>query len=50
MQPCFDLLIEILEQCTVKILSVVDRNASWNTIAINDIVPEELFDYCRAYI
>jgi hypothetical protein len=45
-----NLLTKILEHCTVKILCAVDRNLSGNTIVIDDILLEELFDCCGAYI
>jgi hypothetical protein len=46
----FDLLTEILEHCTIKVLCVIDRNVVGNAIVTDDILLEELFDCCRAYI
>jgi hypothetical protein len=45
-----DLLTEILEHCTIKVLCIVYSDLSGNTIAANDILPEELLDGCEAYI
>jgi hypothetical protein len=45
-----DLLTKILKHCIVKVLCIVDCNVPGNTIAANDILPEELFDGCGAYV
>jgi hypothetical protein len=47
---CSDLVIEILEHCIVKILGIVDYDVPGNAIATDDILLEELFDVCRAYV
>jgi hypothetical protein len=47
---CSNLLVEILEHCVVEVFCVVDYNASRDTIAVDDILPEEFFYCCRAYI
>jgi hypothetical protein len=46
----FNLLVEILEHCIVKILCVVDCDVSGHAIAADDVLPEEFFDCCGAYI
>jgi hypothetical protein len=46
----FHLMIEIFEHHTIKILGIVDYDVSGNVIAADDILPEELFDGCRAYV
>jgi hypothetical protein len=45
-----DLLAEILEDCTIKVPFVVDCDVVRDTITTNDILPEELFDVCGAYV
>jgi hypothetical protein len=45
-----DPLTEILEHYTVEVLCVVDHNVTGNTVATDDILLEELFDCCRAYV
>jgi hypothetical protein len=43
-------MIEIIEHYAVKILGVVDCDVSGDAIATDDVLPEELFNGCRAYI
>jgi hypothetical protein len=45
-----NLLIEIPEHCTIKVLYVIDSNVSRNTVATDDILPEDHFDCRRAYV
>jgi hypothetical protein len=40
----FDLLTKIPEYCAVNVLHVVDCDVSGNTVAIDDVLPKELFD------
>jgi hypothetical protein len=44
------LLTKVLEHYTIKVLCIVDCDVPRNTIAANDILPEELFDGCGAYV
>jgi hypothetical protein len=46
----FNLLVEILEHCTGEVLCIVHCDVSGNAVVIDDILSEELFDYCGAYI
>jgi hypothetical protein len=45
-----DLLIEILEHCTIEVICVVDCNVPGTAVAIVDILPEELFACFGAYV
>jgi hypothetical protein len=45
-----NLVIEILEHYTIKILVIVDCDVPMNAIAIDDILPEEFFDGCGSYV
>jgi hypothetical protein len=35
-----NLMVEILEHGTIKILGVVDRDMLWNSIGLDDVLPE----------
>jgi hypothetical protein len=39
-----DLVIEILQHVTVKILGVVNCDLLWDSIAIDNVLPENFFD------
>jgi hypothetical protein len=45
-----NLIVEILEHGTIKILGVIDCDLLWNSIAIDDVLPEELLDGGRGYV
>jgi hypothetical protein len=45
-----NLMAEILEHGTIKILGVVDCDLMWNSIATDDVLLEELLDGGRGYI
>jgi hypothetical protein len=47
---CFDLIAEILEHSIVEILGVIDFDVSRDAIAADDILLEEFFDGCGAYV
>jgi hypothetical protein len=47
---CPNLMAEILEHGTIKILGVVDSDLMWNSIATDVVLPEELLDGGRGYI
>jgi hypothetical protein len=36
-----DLVVEILEHATIEILGIVDYDLLWNSIAIDDILPDD---------
>jgi hypothetical protein len=44
------LLTEILEHFTIKVLGIADCDVSGDAIAIDGILPKELFDGYRAYV
>jgi hypothetical protein len=43
-------LVEIREHCTGELLGIVDCDVSRDTIAVDDILLEDLADCCEAYI
>jgi hypothetical protein len=45
-----NLMAEIPEHGTVKILGVVNHDLLWNSIATNDVLPEEFFDGGGGYV
>jgi hypothetical protein len=45
-----NLLVEILEHCIVKVLCIVGRNVSRDTVAADANLPEEFSDCRRAYV
>jgi hypothetical protein len=45
-----NLLAKILEHCTIEVLCVVDCNVSGDAVTVDNVLPEEFFDCCRAYI
>jgi hypothetical protein len=45
-----DLMAEILEHCIIKILCVINYEVLRDTIAADDILPDEFFDGCRDYV
>jgi hypothetical protein len=45
-----DLVIEILERGTIKVLGIVDGDLVRNSITIYDILLEKILDYGRGYI
>jgi hypothetical protein len=45
-----NLMAEIPEHGTVKILGVVDHDLLWDSIVTNDVLPEEFFDGSRDYV
>jgi hypothetical protein len=47
---CFNLLTKVLEHCIVKVFYNADYNVAGNIVTTNDILPEELFDGCGAYV
>jgi hypothetical protein len=47
---CPDLMIEIIEHSTIKILYVVDYDLFWNSIMIDDVLPEEFLDGHGGYV
>jgi hypothetical protein len=38
-----DLVAEILEHATIKILGIVDCDLLWNSVVTDDILPEEFW-------
>jgi hypothetical protein len=44
------LMVEILEQGTAKILDIIDRDLLWNSIEIDDVLPEEFLNGSRGYV
>jgi hypothetical protein len=47
---CSDLMAKILEQYAVEILGIINCDVLGNTITTDDILLEELFDSCGAYV
>jgi hypothetical protein len=47
---CSDMLAKVFEHCAVKELYVVDGDMSGDAIAADDVLPEDFFYCCRAYI
>jgi hypothetical protein len=45
-----NLVVEIIEYATIEVLSVVDCDLLWNSVVIDDILPEEFLDCRRGYI
>jgi hypothetical protein len=45
-----DLVKEILEHATIKILGIINYDLLWNSIATDDVLPEEFFDGHRGYV
>jgi hypothetical protein len=45
-----DLMVEILEHGTLKILGVVDHDLLWNSIVTDDVLPEEFLNGGRGYV
>jgi hypothetical protein len=45
-----DFKTEIQEHYAIKILGIVDCDVSGNAVATEDILAEELFDGCGAYV
>jgi hypothetical protein len=45
-----NLVAEILEHGTIKVFSVVDCDLLWNSIATDDVLPEEFLDGHRGNI
>jgi hypothetical protein len=45
-----DLVTEIIEHGTIKILDVVDGDLLWNSIATDDVLPEEFLDGGGGYV
>jgi hypothetical protein len=45
-----DLLVKVLKHDIVKVFCIVDCNVARDAIAADDVLSEELFDSCRAYI
>jgi hypothetical protein len=45
-----DLVIEILEPGTIKILGIIDGDLLWNSIETYDVLLEEFLDGGRGYI
>jgi hypothetical protein len=43
-------MAEILEHDTIKILGIVDCDLLWNSIATDDVLPEEFWDDDRGYV
>jgi hypothetical protein len=43
-------MVEILEHCTIEILGVIDCDVSRDAIVADDILSEEFFDCCIAYV
>jgi hypothetical protein len=43
-------MAEILEHCIIKILCVINYEVLRDTIAADDILPDEFFDGCRDYV
>jgi hypothetical protein len=45
-----DLVTEILEHATIKVLSVVNCYLLWNSIAANDVLPQEFLNGYEGYV
>jgi hypothetical protein len=46
----FNLLRKVLEHCIVKVFCIADCNVVGNIVTTNDILREELFYCCGAYV
>jgi hypothetical protein len=44
------LIAEVLEHVIVELLDIVDGNFSRDTVAADDVLPEEFLDGCGAYV
>jgi hypothetical protein len=43
-------MAEILEHSTIKILGIVDHDLLWNSVATDDVLPEEFLNGGRCYV